>query len=173
MLHFTYFISYTDSHSLCHCPLTLSLYYSHFCCFACRHTNIIFPTCFLSLCVSCSPPAPSFGSWPVSLVLGNTYLLYPQLPIKPHTQQHIAGDRETRSPPVCWCVGGYMITFKYVCLCVAFTLCVCAYKHTWVCVVKQMPLGLTCVEKSWLYLEKSVSTLSHADRTTNDVVESF
>lgn len=44
---FCTFLSHTLSLS---CSLTLSLYYSHFGCFACRCTNIIFPTCFLSLC---------------------------------------------------------------------------------------------------------------------------
>lgn len=127
MSHFTFFLSYTDSHSLCH-YITPT--------FAVLHAGaqtLSFPPASCHS-VSCSPPAPSFGSWPVSLVLGNTYLLYPQLPTKPHTQQHIAGDRETFCPPVCWCVGGYMITFKYVCLCVAYTgVWVCLQAHLGVC----------------------------------------
>lgn len=135
---------------LCHCIfLTFSVLHT------CKQTSS-FPPAFCHS-VSLSPPLPSFGPWPVCLVLGNTTPLCPQSPTNPHAlQQHIAGERETHSLPVCLCVGGYMIAFKYMCACVQHLqvcVCVCVPASTCgcACVSKQMLLGLTCVE--WLGAE--------------------
>lgn len=101
-----------------------------------KHPNQLSVT-FLSLLSPLShyPPPSLIWPWPVCLVLGNTTPLRPQSPTNLHTlQQHITGKRETHSPPVCLCVGGYMIAFNYVCQCAVFTgMCVCACKHMWMC----------------------------------------
>lgn len=129
---FSYFSPHTQTSTLSAAVLPLCHYISLPLCFACRHTNIILPTCFLPLCFVPLLPFPSFGPWPVCLVLGNATPLHPQSPTNPHTlQKHIAGERETHSPPVCLCVGGYMIGFKYVCdiyrcVCVPVSTCGCA-----------------------------------------------
>lgn len=86
------------------------------------------PSHLLSVTVSPSPPSLSFGPCPVCLVLGNITPLLSQSPTNPHAlpQQHIAGVRENHSPPVCLCVGRYMIASKYVCLFEASTgVCGC------------------------------------------------
>lgn len=103
-----------------HSPLTLLLRFSHFVSLAYRRT-LSFPPAFCNS-VFLSHPSPSFGPWPVCLVLSNTTPVRPQSPTKPHVlQQHITGKRETHSPPVCLCAWGYMIAFKYVHLCAVFT----------------------------------------------------
>lgn len=136
------FPSYTDP--LCHHIPVISL----FCIQAHKHHPSHLFT--VTLCFSLSLfLLPSLALGQSVLFLGNTPPLHPQSPTNLHTlqQQQIERERETHSPPVCLCVGGYMIAFKYVCsiyrcvcVCVVASTCGCA------CVLKQMLLGLTCVE---------------------------
>lgn len=131
MSHFTFFFSYTQTPTLSGTILSHCHYTSPT--FAVLHAGtqtLSFPPASCHS-VTLSPPSPSFGSWPVCLVLGNTYPLHPQLPTNSHTQQHIADNRQTHSPPECLCVGGYMITLKYVC---CLYRCVCLRAHVGVCV---------------------------------------
>lgn len=113
------FPSYTDP--LCHHIPVISL----FCIQAHKHHPSHLFT--VTLCFSLSLfLLPSLALGQSVLFLGNTPPLHPQSPTNLHTlqQQQIERERETHSPPVCLCVGGYMIAFKYVC---SIYRCVCVW----------------------------------------------
>lgn len=115
------FPSYTDP--LCHHIPVISL----FCIQAHKHHPSHLFT--VTLCFSLSLfLLPSLALGQSVLFLGNTPPLHPQSPTNLHTlqQQQIERERETHSPPVCLCVGGYMIAFKYVCS-IYRCVCVCVW----------------------------------------------
>lgn len=136
------FPSYTDP--LCHHIPVISL----FCIQAHKHHPSHLFT--VTLCFSLSLfLLPSLALGQSVLFLGNTPPLHPQSPTNLHTLQQQQREREGDSQPssVFMCGRVYdclQICVQYlqvcVCVCVVASTCGCA------CVLKQMLLGLTCVE---------------------------
>lgn len=166
---FEYFSCYTQTSTpsvtaWLHISLTLAVLYANI---------ILFRLLPVTLFLPHTTP-PSFSRWPVFLLSGNITLSAPSRPqTYIHCMQHIVCESETRTPPVCLCVGGYMAAFR----CAVFTgvwVCVCRSRcyslwHVW------SEPGVECVipgGNHGFYLEKSMkwSSLRHEPQRW---VESF